>query len=175
MRQGYSVLVVLVHQQSEYIRIHTDLTVGRYYGELGVDLWLKQQWIEEFEQHQVLVFTAQVFLNLVVHNVFRTAFVWTERSSLFLSIDSSLGQSEFIDLRWMSSFEGRWLLRCTDEQTLRSMPWSTSYFGSDSIDQCEEDQSPSTEPRGQADRDNLQVKSYSSNIHCWLFSLIGLV
>lgn len=75
MRQGYSVLVVLVHQQSEYIRIHTDLTVGRYYGELGVDLWLKQQWIEEFEQHQVLVFTAQVFLNLIVHNVFRTAFV----------------------------------------------------------------------------------------------------
>jgi endoribonuclease Dicer len=75
MRQESPVLVVLVHQQSEYIRVHTDLTVGRYYGELGVDLWQKQRWMEEFEQHQVLVFTAQVFLNLVDHNVFRTSFV----------------------------------------------------------------------------------------------------
>ncbi|CAF3736044.1 unnamed protein product [Rotaria sordida] len=63
--------VVLVQQQSDYIRIHTDLTVGTYYGDLGVDSWSKEKWINEFENHQVLVFTAQVFLNLIEHNYFR--------------------------------------------------------------------------------------------------------
>ncbi|CAF4055169.1 unnamed protein product [Rotaria sp. Silwood2] len=62
--------VALVRQQSDYIHIHTDLSVGQYYGELGVDLWQKQRWIDEFEHHQVLVLTAQVFLNLVDHNYF---------------------------------------------------------------------------------------------------------
>ncbi|CAF4269686.1 unnamed protein product, partial [Adineta steineri] len=62
--------VALVQQQSEYIRIHTDLTVGKYYGELKVDLWDNERWINEFEQHQVLVFTAKVFLDLVDHNYF---------------------------------------------------------------------------------------------------------
>ncbi|CAF4297310.1 unnamed protein product [Rotaria sp. Silwood2] len=62
--------VALVQQQSDNIHIHTDLSVGQYYGELGVDLWQKQRWIDEFEHHQVLVLTAQVFLNLVDHNYF---------------------------------------------------------------------------------------------------------
>ncbi|CAF1143272.1 unnamed protein product [Rotaria sp. Silwood1] len=62
--------LALVQQQSDYIRIHTDLTVGNYYGALGVDSWSKEQWLDEFENHQVLVFTAQVFLNLVEHNYF---------------------------------------------------------------------------------------------------------
>ncbi|CAF3586308.1 unnamed protein product [Rotaria sp. Silwood1] len=70
--------VALVQQQSDYIRIHTDLSVGKYYGELGVDLWEKQRWIDEFEHHQVLVFTAQVFLNLVDHNYFLNLLIFDE-------------------------------------------------------------------------------------------------
>ncbi len=66
----FDLSVQLVEQQSEYIRKHTDLTVGIYYGELGVDLWKKDQWDIEFENHQVLVFTAQVFLNLIDHDIF---------------------------------------------------------------------------------------------------------
>ncbi|CAF1271794.1 unnamed protein product [Adineta steineri] len=62
--------VALVEQQSDYIYIHTGLKVGRYYGELGVDLWDKTRWMNEFKQHQVLVFTAKVFLDLVDHNYF---------------------------------------------------------------------------------------------------------
>jgi endoribonuclease Dicer len=62
--------VQLVGQQSDYIHTHTDLTIGCYYGELGVDLWSKEKWDIEFENHQVLVFTAQVFLNLIDHNFF---------------------------------------------------------------------------------------------------------
>ena len=59
-----------VDQQSDYIKTHTDLSVGCYYGELGVDSWGKDEWNIEFEDHQVLVFTAQVFLNIVDHNYF---------------------------------------------------------------------------------------------------------
>ena len=69
--------MALVQQQSDYIQRNTDLTVGVYYGELKVDLWDKERWIEEFEQHQVLVFTAQVFLDLVDHNFFRMLSICT--------------------------------------------------------------------------------------------------
>ena len=63
--------VALVQQQSEYIATHTDLKIGRYYGELNVDFWNREKWTHEFEEHQVLVFTAQVFLDLLNHNHFR--------------------------------------------------------------------------------------------------------
>ncbi|CAF5114039.1 unnamed protein product, partial [Rotaria sp. Silwood1] len=62
--------VQLVDQQSDYIRTHTNFSVGKYCGELGVDLWDKEKWEDEFEKNQVLVFTAQVFLNLIDHNYF---------------------------------------------------------------------------------------------------------
>ena len=66
-------LVQLAAQQSNYIIRHTDLSVGVYYGDLGVDFWEKSKWDIEFEQHQVLVFTAQVFRNIVDRNIFRKA------------------------------------------------------------------------------------------------------
>ena len=62
--------VQLVHQQSDYIRTHTDFIVGVYYGDLGVDFWDKDKWENEIEKHQVLVLTAQVFLNIIDHNIF---------------------------------------------------------------------------------------------------------
>lgn len=63
-------LVQLASQQSNYITRHTDLNVGMFHGELGVDNWDKSQWDNELEKYQVLVFTAQVFLNIVDHNIF---------------------------------------------------------------------------------------------------------
>ena len=63
-------LVQLASQQSSYISRHTDLNVGMFHGELGVDNWDKSQWDKELEKHQILVFTAQVFLNIVDHNIF---------------------------------------------------------------------------------------------------------
>ena len=62
--------VQLVHQQSSYIITHTDLRVGVYFGDMGVDYWDRQKWKDEFEGHQVLVFTAQVFLDILNHNHF---------------------------------------------------------------------------------------------------------
>jgi hypothetical protein len=94
----------LVEQQSNYIRVHTGLAVGCYYGDLGVDFWRKDKWIEELEAHQVLVFTAQVFLDLIDHNYF-----CNERYSSLLRCMPvifhffSLEQSEFTRLRRMSS------------------------------------------------------------------------
>lgn len=63
--------VQLAIQQRDYIHTHTDLRVGCFYGELNVDLWHKEEWDEVFENNEVLVFTAQVFLNLIDHSYFR--------------------------------------------------------------------------------------------------------
>ena len=68
--QCFASLVQLVEQQSHYIRVHTGLAVGCYYGDLGVDYWNKEKWQKEIEAHPVLVFTAQVFLDLLDHNYF---------------------------------------------------------------------------------------------------------
>ena len=64
------ILVQLASQQSKYLSTHLDLKIGTYYGDLGVDYWRIDKWEEELEKHNVLVFTAQVFLNLVDHNYF---------------------------------------------------------------------------------------------------------
>lgn len=44
---------------------HTDLTVKCYVGEMGVDGWEKSRWESEFNGNNVLVMTAQIFLNLL--------------------------------------------------------------------------------------------------------------
>jgi endoribonuclease Dicer len=31
-------------QQAEVIRVHTDLRVRQYYGDLGVDFWKAERW-----------------------------------------------------------------------------------------------------------------------------------
>jgi endoribonuclease Dicer len=85
-------LVQLVEQQSDYIRTHTDLTVGIYYGDLGVDLWDKDKWEWEFENHQILVFTAQVFLNLIDHDFFcklkKKNFLIKKKKNFILALNS---------------------------------------------------------------------------------------
>ncbi|CAF1174718.1 unnamed protein product [Adineta ricciae] len=67
--------VQLASQQSSYLSTHLDLKIGTYYGDLGVDYWKLDKWEEELEKHNVLVFTAQVFLNLVDHNYFALKYV----------------------------------------------------------------------------------------------------
>ena len=49
------------------IKKHTDLKVKHYVGEMGVDLWNKNKWENEFNENNVLVMTAQIFLNLLHH------------------------------------------------------------------------------------------------------------
>ena len=49
------------------IHIHTDLKVRNYVGAMGVDFWDKNEWEKEFSENSVLVMTAQIFLNLLLH------------------------------------------------------------------------------------------------------------
>ncbi|KAL3652076.1 hypothetical protein CASFOL_001757 [Castilleja foliolosa] len=63
--------VVLVNQQSEVVALHTDLKVGKYYGEMGVDYWDAAIWKNEVELHEVLVMTPQILLNALRHRFLR--------------------------------------------------------------------------------------------------------
>lgn len=59
--------VPLAIQQAEVIKKHTDLKVKKYVGEMNVDFWDKEKWEEELNENNVLVMTAQIFLDLLNH------------------------------------------------------------------------------------------------------------
>ncbi|CAG8634049.1 16813_t:CDS:2 [Funneliformis mosseae] len=60
-------LVPLVFQQASVINANCDLKVKHFCGEMGVDLWSEKQWRNYFENFDVLVMTAQIFLNILRH------------------------------------------------------------------------------------------------------------
>lgn len=49
------------------MRQHTSLRVGHYCGEMNVDLWGEVQWRLLFDKLDVIVMTAQILLDLLVH------------------------------------------------------------------------------------------------------------
>ncbi|GFR13484.1 endoribonuclease Dicer [Trichonephila clavata] len=61
--------VPLVTQQTKTIKDHTDLEVNGYYGEMDVDSWSKDDWMEQFKKSEVLVMTAEIF-RIIVHHSF---------------------------------------------------------------------------------------------------------
>lgn len=63
---GFLFIVPLVQQQAHVIEMHSDLSVGAYYSELGVDLWTDEKWNNEFSSHHVLVMTPQIFLSVII-------------------------------------------------------------------------------------------------------------
>ncbi|KAJ6726834.1 DICER-RELATED [Salix purpurea] len=63
--------VVLVQQQAEALEMHTDLKVGMYWGEMGVDFWDASTWKKEIDKHEVLVMTPQILLNGLRHSFFK--------------------------------------------------------------------------------------------------------
>ncbi|VDP14976.1 unnamed protein product [Heligmosomoides polygyrus] len=66
--------VALVDQQAEHIQCHTTLKVGKMHGSLNSDVWNKQSGFDEFMSvHNVVVITAQVFLDLIDHAYFSIA------------------------------------------------------------------------------------------------------
>lgn len=54
-------------QQKKVIDQNTDLKVGAYVGEMGVDFWDDTKWSKEVNEHHVLVMTAQIFVDLLGH------------------------------------------------------------------------------------------------------------
>jgi endoribonuclease Dicer len=45
--------VVLVTQQAEALKMHTDLKVGMYWGDMGVDFWDSSTWKQEVDKYEV--------------------------------------------------------------------------------------------------------------------------
>lgn len=65
--------VPLVIQQAEYLRRHSHLKVGDYYGaklidDKLLDTWDKQIWDNELENHQVLVMSPQILVDMIQHS-----------------------------------------------------------------------------------------------------------
>ncbi|KAL1825871.1 hypothetical protein ACET3Z_012649 [Daucus carota] len=60
--------VVLVSQQAEVVKKHTDLKAGKYWGEMGVDYWNAADWKKEQGEFEVLVMTPQILLDALRHS-----------------------------------------------------------------------------------------------------------
>lgn len=60
-------LVPLVHQQGDVISINSSLTVAKLYGELNVDNWNVAQWQKTLESNDVIVATARIILDALIH------------------------------------------------------------------------------------------------------------
>lgn len=61
--------VPLAVQQAEMLRsyLSSEYRVGCFYGDCGVDYWSPSRWVANILTHDVLVMTAQIFLNLLRH------------------------------------------------------------------------------------------------------------
>ncbi|KAG8390725.1 hypothetical protein BUALT_Bualt01G0113300 [Buddleja alternifolia] len=62
--------VVLVTQQGKAVTLHTDLKVGKYYGELGVDYWDAASWKQEKDKHEEFYHRELASNNLQLPRVF---------------------------------------------------------------------------------------------------------
>ncbi|TMW86618.1 hypothetical protein EJD97_021111 [Solanum chilense] len=60
--------VVLVTQQGDSLMMHTDLKVGKYWGEMGVDYWDAATWQRQVDAHEVLVMTPAILLAALRHS-----------------------------------------------------------------------------------------------------------
>ncbi|CAI0380188.1 unnamed protein product [Linum tenue] len=67
--------VVLVRQQAEAVKTHSDLKVGTYWGEMGVDFWDEAIWKQEIDKYEVLVMTPQILLNCLRHSFVKLEFI----------------------------------------------------------------------------------------------------
>lgn len=45
--------VALVSQQAAYIRRHSHHSVGEYSGDLNLDWWTKEKWLQELSENKV--------------------------------------------------------------------------------------------------------------------------
>ncbi|KAK8567711.1 hypothetical protein V6N12_006288 [Hibiscus sabdariffa] len=63
--------VVLVKQQGDALEMHTDLKVGKYWGDMEVDFWDGANWNQEIEKYEVLVMTPQILLIGLRHGFFQ--------------------------------------------------------------------------------------------------------
>ncbi|KAJ7568468.1 hypothetical protein O6H91_01G033700 [Diphasiastrum complanatum] len=58
--------ICICKQQAEYIKFHTDLHVGQYYG-TGIPVSSDQKWTEELKKYEVFVMTPEILLRTLRH------------------------------------------------------------------------------------------------------------
>ncbi|KYM88476.1 Endoribonuclease Dicer [Atta colombica] len=108
--------VALVEQQSIYIKRHTDLKCKGYSGDMKVDFWSEQQWITEIEEHEILVMTSQIFLNLLIHR-----YIILERINLIVFDECHRAVSNHPMRQIMKQFEN-----CSNEEHPRVLAMSAT-------------------------------------------------
>ncbi|KAL4776659.1 hypothetical protein BDW60DRAFT_202765 [Aspergillus nidulans var. acristatus] len=59
--------VTLSYQQAGVLRSNLDINVGHIYGALGPDLWSRQTWTEFLEKYMVVVGTAEILYQCLLH------------------------------------------------------------------------------------------------------------
>ena len=59
--------VDLVLQQADVLKLHTEVAVAAYVGDMGCDFWSKDTWRRSIEKNEVLVMTPQILLNILRH------------------------------------------------------------------------------------------------------------
>ncbi|CAI9090837.1 OLC1v1025698C1 [Oldenlandia corymbosa var. corymbosa] len=59
--------VVLVNQQGDVVKRHSDLKVGKYWGDMGIDYWGAATWEQQVKEYEVLVMTPAILLSALRH------------------------------------------------------------------------------------------------------------
>ncbi|KAJ6262023.1 hypothetical protein Dda_2825 [Drechslerella dactyloides] len=60
--------VTLVFQQAAVLKCNLDAAVGTYCGEMGTDLWTREQWVAKLREEKIFVATADVIFNCLTHS-----------------------------------------------------------------------------------------------------------
>ncbi|KAK6533348.1 Dicer-like protein 1 [Orbilia ellipsospora] len=60
--------VTLVFQQAAVMECNLDAQVGRYHGDMGTDMWKREQWEAKMQSDQIFVATADVIFNCLTHS-----------------------------------------------------------------------------------------------------------
>jgi endoribonuclease Dicer len=70
--------VALVTQVTQVLTTQTSLRITSFVGSMGVEYWKREQWLEQLDKADVVVLTAQIWLNVLAN-----AYWNLERASSF--------------------------------------------------------------------------------------------
>lgn len=60
--------VTLVFQQFAVLECNLDQKIERFCGEMGCDLWVKETWAKHFAENEVIVCTAEILNQCLMHS-----------------------------------------------------------------------------------------------------------
>ncbi|KAF7405409.1 hypothetical protein HZH66_004315 [Vespula vulgaris] len=112
--------VPLVTQQTEYIARHTRLSCKGYCGDMNVDYWTKETWLQELEEYQVLVMTSQILLDIIIHG-----YLHLNRINLIIFDECHRGVNDHPMRQIMQQFE-----RCEASEQPRILALSATLLNS---------------------------------------------